>query len=425
MTIRKAARFIFVARRFMLDKYNILTVTHRQTNLKEIGNFFIEDNSVKGIVTLAESIKSKFNISELMYLATCNRVMFFYYQNDLIDPEQISTDFFHLVNNKLASLNGSLSKHVEIYKGEKAIEHLFEVASSIDSMVLGEREIFRQLREAYKFSNTNGLCGDKIRIAMQVAVKAGKQVYDATKIGEKPVSIVSLAFKELMNLNPKKTSRVLIIGAGQTNQLAAKFFKKYQFTNFTVFNRTESKAKSLATMLDGDKYSLEELNSYKGGFDILFVCTGATTSIIKEKEYKQLLQDDKDKKIVIDLAIPGNVDQAVIDSNDLHYIEVSSLKQLAKENMSFREKEISKVKVILEKERHEFKQLFKRREIERSLSFIPQEIKAIKEKALSEVFAKDLATLDDKTLSLINEMMTYMEKKCVAVPMKTAKKLTD
>ena len=409
----------------MLEKYNILTVTHKQTDLKEIGNFFIEDNSVEGIASLVNSIKAKFNISELMYLATCNRVMFFYYQDQLTDPADIAADFFHLVNNKLASLNGSLTKHVEIYKGEKAIQHLFEVASSIDSMVLGEREIFRQLREAYNFSHENGLCGDKIRIAMKVAVKAAKQVYAATKIGEKPVSIVSLAFKELMHLNPVKSSRILIVGAGQTNQLAAKFLKKYQFENFTVFNRTESRAKTLATSLDAEAYGLEELNAYSKGFDILFVCTAATSSIIKKEEYKQLLQGDIDKKIVIDLAIPGNVDHSVLESNDLHYIEVSSLKKLAKENMAFREKEISKVKVILEKEQQEFKQLYQRRAIERSMSDLPKEIKAIKEKAINEVFAKDLEGLDEKTLGLINEMMAYMEKKCVAVPMKSAKKIIE
>lgn len=409
----------------MLDKYNILTVTHRQTNLKEIGNFLIEDNSVEGIVSMVKDIKARFNISELMYLATCNRVMFFYYQNENVDPAQISSEFFHLVNNKLASLNGSLAKHIESYKGEKAIEHLFAVASSIDSMVLGEREIFRQLREAYDFSLTNGLCGDKIRIAMQVAVKAAKQVYAETKIGEKPVSIVSLAFKELMNLNPEKTSRVLMVGAGQTNQLAAKFFKKYQFTNFSVFNRTAARAKSLANVLDADSYGLEDFEGYSKGFDILFVCTGATTSIINTKEYHQLLQGDNDKKIVIDLAIPGNVDQSVVDTNDFHYIEVSSLKKLAAENMAFREKEISKVKIILEKEKIRFKKLFIHRELERTISDIPKEIKAVKQKAMNEVFAKHLDGLDPKTLSLINEMMTYMEKKCVAIPMKSVKKIVE
>jgi len=407
----------------MLDNYNILTVTHKQTNLKEIGNFLIEDNSVEGIVSLVKEIKAKFNISELMYLATCNRVMFFYYQNENVDPSQIASEFFNLVNNNLARLNGSLGKHIESYKGEKAIKHLFEVASSIDSMVLGEREIYRQLRESYKFSHTNGLCGDKIRIAMQVAVKAAKQVYAETKIGEKPVSIVSLAFKELMNLNPEKTSRVLMVGAGQTNQLAAKFFKKFQFTNFTIFNRTRAKAKSLANVLEAETYGLEDFEAYNKGFDILFVCTGATKSIIKAKEYQQLLQGDNDKKIVIDLAIPGNIDQSVIDNNDFHYIEVSSLKKLAAENMAFREKEISKVKIILEKERFRFNKLFRHRELERSLSDIPKEIKKVKQKAMNEVFAKDLDGLDSKTLDLINEMMAYMEKKCVAIPMKSVKKI--
>lgn len=387
-----------------------------------IGDFVIENSSEENTLSVLQQIKADFQIDELMYLATCNRVMFFFYKEQLNPDHPFIHKFFHNINDKLASLNGSLNKHVESFQGEQAIEHLLEVASSIDSMVVGEREILRQLRSSYDFANEHKLCGDKIRIAMHCAIKSAKEVYGETKIGEKPVSVVSLAIQELLKENPKRDSRILMIGAGQTNILVSKFLKKHGFSKLSVYNRTLAKAKKLALALNGSADTLDQLDHHKKGFDILFVCTGATESIISKDQYESLLNGETDKKIIIDLAVPRNVDEQVVNAFETNYIEVDSLKYLADQNMAFRQNEIHKVKSILDTRLEEFKILYQERIIEKALSHIPTEIKAIKEKAITEVFSKDLAKLDDDTRALIEQMMTYMEKKCIAVPIKNAKK---
>lgn len=406
----------------MLSNFHILTVTHKHTDLKMIGDFVIDNSSDDHKLSKLQALKEKFDIQELMYLATCNRVMFFFYKDKIQADSSFVQQFFNSINQHLSSLNGSLNQHVQTYQGEQAIKHLLEVASSIDSMVVGEREILRQLRLAYEFSNKNGLCGDKMRIAMHCAVKSAKEVYGATAIGEKPVSVVSLAIQELLKLSPARDSRILMIGAGQTHILVTKFLKKHGFSDLKVYNRSLAKAQKLAMSMNGSADTLDQLPNYKRGFDILFVCTAATESIINANQYESLLNGETARKIIIDLAVPRNVGQEVIDNHAVNYIEVDSLKELADQNMAFRQNEIHKVKGILDKQLDEFKVLYQERAIEKALSHVPVEIKAIKEKAMKEVFSKDLEKLDPDTLRLIDEMMTYMEKKCIAVPIKNAKK---
>jgi len=403
---------------YMLQGYKLFTVTHRTTDINQIGDFLIDAPDDQVLERKLKKIKDYFGIDELMYLSTCNRILFFMYRPDAIDVNA----FFFAVNEKLRNMHGSLQQSIEYYEDELAIHHLYEVACSVDSLVIGEREILRQLREAYQKCKTKfNITGDKLRIAMQMTVKSAKMVYGNTRIGEKPVSIVSLAVKKLLQMAPEPSARILMIGAGQTNILMSNFLKKYEFTNVTVFNRTLAKAESLAERFLGKGFSLEALNTFDQGFDIIIVCTGSTAKLIDQNMYDQLVQGDKAQKIIVDLSVPSNVDLDVIKNNNIHFIEIDSLKKLAADNMAFRKNEIVKVREILADRVVEFKEIYRQREIERNFSHIPEEIKAVKAKALNVVFKKQLDAVDDKTRQLIEEMMTYMEKKCIAVPIKKAK----
>ncbi len=403
----------------MLQGYKLFTVTHRTADINQIADFLIDAPDDEVLAHKLKKIKSYFGIEELMYLNTCNRILFFMYKPEAIDINA----FFFAVNDKLRHMTGSLNQSIEYYEDELAIHHLYEVASSVDSLVVGEREILRQLREAYhKCKSKFEITGDKLRIAMQMTVKSAKMVYGNTRIGEKPVSVVSLAVKKLLQASPKQDSRVVVIGAGQTNILMSNFLKKYEFVKeVSVFNRSLDKAQSLADRLHGQGYTLDALSTFKGGFDIMIICTGSTEKFVDSALYTQLLQGESDQKIIVDLSVPSNINRGVLAENDINYIEIESLKKLAADNLAFRKTEISKVKEILAERVTEFKEIYRQREIERDISHIPVAIKAVKEKAINVVFKKQLDKVDPQTRDLIEEMMCYMEKKCIAVPIKKAK----
>lgn len=404
----------------MLKNFKILTVTHRQTNLKEIGQFVLQNSEEQTTTEQLEQLQQQFQIEELLYLATCNRVMYLMYFPTEINHEWIC-DFVHQVNPSFRFSDEKLLQQIQFKEGADAIEHLFEVAASVDSMVIGEREILRQLRDAYNQCKDWGSTKDNIRLLMRYTVESAKSVYAQTRIGEKPVSVVSLAIKKLLETNLSKDARILLIGAGQTNALVAKFLKKHDFNNVHVFNRSIAPAKQLAQIVSGKASTLQQLQHFEGGFDAMIVCTGATQAIIDKTLYQQLLQEDTSKKVVLDLSIPNNVAKEVIDNFPVHYIEIEGLRTLSNENKAFRAKEISKVKILLKERLSEFEYLYQQRKIERAMRHVPTKIKAVKEKAINEIFRKQLADIDEDALKLIHEMMNYMERRCISIPMQAAK----
>ena len=405
----------------MLAKYNILTVTHKRTNLKDIGEFVIKVDDQDELRQELEQLKAQFHLDECFYLPTCNRVMYFFTTNEQVD-ERFITHFFQRINpNMPIELITELGDMVYHYQGNEALKHFFDVAASIDSLVIGERQILRQIREAYELCHAWGTTGEYIRLVFQQAVVAAKAVYNRTRIGDKPISIVSLAFQQMLKAHVHKDDRILLVGAGQTNQLVGKFLSKYAFSNITVFNRSLDKAEQLAQTLSGQALPLPALEDYQEGFDCLIVCTGATDPIITAPLYEKLLQGDTKRKVVIDLSIPNNVAEATVEQFDFEYIEVEGLRNLAKQNLAFREREVERAHRVLNEYIDEMPALIKQRQIELAMRQVPAEIKAVRERAMNEVFHKEVATLDDQTKALMEKMLAYMEKKCIGIPMKAAR----
>ncbi|MFK7809485.1 MAG: glutamyl-tRNA reductase, partial [Saprospiraceae bacterium] len=349
----------------MLSNYTIITLTHHHIPLRDLGDFVIAATEEIPLSERLMTLKNQLGVDELLYLATCNRILFL-----VSSAEPIATNFaeslFQLANPSLTAEQIKLATdNLDQFHGLSAIRHLFEVSSSIDSLVVGEREILRQIREAYSQCYEWGLTGDDIRLALRYTVEAAKAVYEQTRIGEKPVSVVSLAIRQMLKEKINPSSRVLMIGAGTTNNLVTKFLVKYEFENVTVFNRTLAKAELLAKRFNGNAHPLSELENYKNGFDVMIVCTGAVEPVVNGANYKKLLAGDTDEKVVIDLGIPNNVSTEVTQEFDCRYIGVESLRELADQNLSFRRKEVIKAKILLEEKLEEFLVIYRERQNEK------------------------------------------------------------
>jgi len=400
----------------MIGGYKILTVTHHNVKLNTLGHyaFSCEDTELPAHLL---SLKERLEVEEIMYLSTCNRITYFFYTDQKIDSSFVNS-FFQNVNS---SVDLAMLDEVQKYEGREALNHLFEVAASMNSLVVGEREILRQLREAYKKCHSLKLTGDHIRVAMTSAVEGAKEIYARTRIGEKPVSIVSLAIQKLLSHKISRNARILLVGAGQTNTLVVKFLQKHEFKNITIFNRSLDRAKQLAGIIDGRGAALEDLYNYQEGFDVMIICTGATEALVNSQLYHQLLQRETDTKLLIDLAIPNNIDREVVNEFNVQYIEIEDLRNLAKENLSFRQNEVVKGRKMLKRKIDTFMELHRQRQIVKSMKNVPAEIKAVKSHAINKVFKKDMENLDEDTKELINRMMDYMEKQCIGIPMKAVK----
>lgn len=405
-----------------MNHFHVIAFTHHSIGVDEIGKFHLEEHVIKARM---ESLKNSLELDEIMYLSTCNRVEFTFVTKNALNENFVSR-FLTTFNgswddNQLLDLTEA-SKH---WNGINAVNHLIEVACSLDSMVIGEREIITQMKQAFDFSRKNKLSGDTIRIVMRQVVETAKKVYTLTNIAAKPVSVVSLAYQELKKRNIPKDARILFIGAGVTNTNMGRFLINHGYKNFTVFNRSLENAQLLANLLSGKAQSLENLKVYQQGFDILVCCTSSKTAIINPDLYATLLNGETGEKTIVDLAIPADLDVSVSERFEVDYISIGYLKTISESNLNARKKELIQVRQIIYEAVEEFKQIFKMRQVEIKMRCIPEKVKEIKEKALSEVFEKDLKKLDEDGLEVVNKILNYMEKKYVSVPMLMAKQMID
>lgn len=141
-----------------------------------------------------------------------------------------------------------------------------------------------------------GLTGDFIRLLIKQTIETAKEIYTNTDIARNPVSVASLAYRQLRELGIKNDARIIFVGSGETNIVLSKYFQKHKFANFTIFNRTLERAKKLAKILKGKAYELSELIKYKKGFDVLIVCTSSSEIIITKSIYNNLVASELSKK---------------------------------------------------------------------------------------------------------------------------------
>ena len=404
----------------MLEQFHILAFTHKKMDVSEVGKLHIELDKQKEVLNL---FKQTMELEELMFLSTCNRVEFLFCTPKNVDDNFIHTFFQTLYPHYETTQITHFENTVESYSGVLAIEHILQVASSIDSMIVGEREIITQVRNAFDTSKEMGLTGDFIRVVMRHTVETAKRVYTETSIANKPVSVVALAYHTLRDMDISLDARVLMIGAGMTNSNMAKFLRKHGFKNFTVFNRTVEKSEALAKDLHGSGYGLDTLHTFDKGFDIIITCTGSEAPIITPEIYTHLLQGEKTKKVVIDIAIPHDLDAEIVKNNHVTHISIDYLQKISDRNLLERSKEIVHVEQILSDAVESFMYIHKMRQVEIAMREVPNMVKDIRSTAVNEVFKKELQTLDDDSREVLDKIIGYMEKKYMSMPMKLAKEI--
>ncbi|MCD0488368.1 glutamyl-tRNA reductase [Pedobacter sp. MC2016-14] len=403
-----------------MEYLKIIAFTHKQIDLKALGKLVICEQSLDDRL---RKVQSDLDIKEIFYVGTCNRVEFVFTSSSRVDKTFI-TRFLTVLDMGLpAQYMEQFVEKVSVYEKVEAFNHLLRTSCSLESLVVGEKEILAQVRRAYEACRVAGFTGDYMRTVMNRVVKTAKEVYTHTNISKNPVSVVSLAYRKLRDLKMSSNSRILIIGSGETNKLLAQYLKKHKYSNFSVFNRTVENAQAFAKELNGTAYPLTELENFNQGFDAIITCTGSTEPIITEEIYTKLLNGETGKKIIVDLAIPNDTAPEVIQKFPLHFIEVESLKETARKNIQERYDELVHAEQIIDQNIQEFNLVLRQRKIELAMSEVPQKIKEIKEKAINAIFAEEINELDENSKLLLEKVINYMEKKYISVPMVMAKEI--
>lgn len=402
-----------------MNELRVIAITHKQFPLETIGRFHA-DPAMRAEVL--HHVKQSLGLSELMYLSTCNRVEFIFTLPHYVCPGVTAQVLSAFQPNMSEADVRHVAQNCERYNGAEAAEHLLRVASSLESVVIGEREIITQLRKAYEECTEAGLTGDQLRLTIRQCIKTAKEIFTQTDLARKPVSVVSLAWLKFQEFGPDKDARILLVGAGQIIRNFCKFLFENGYHNITIANRSVANAQSLTQSFGGEALALDELYTYTKGFDVLVSCTAAEHAVINEDMYMHLLQGDVSRKLVIDLALPQDIDGAV-KSHAVEYVDMAEIQRLASANLQFREQALTECEPLINAGTRELERAFNEREIERAMRSIPDTIKEIRNTALGSVFAKDLEQLDENSREVLEKIIAYMEKKYISIPMKMAREV--
>ena len=297
-----------------------------------------------------ESANAEAAKSEAVIISTCNRT-------ELVMSASSSQQYV------LSWLTGikridhdDFSEHVYCYEAEDAVKHLIKVAGGLDSMILGEPQIFGQMKSAYAVSR--GVCAinNELEAVFQHVFAVAKKVRSDTAIGENPVSVayaaVSLAQRIFADLS---SVSVLLIGAGDTIELVAQHLKQSGAKRLVVANRTLDRAQSLAERLDAKAILLSDVPDNLAQFDIVISSTASQLPVLGKGAVESALNDRKRRPmLLVDIAVPRDIEKEVAQLSDIYLYTVDDLRDIIDHNVRLREAEVDKAGQIIDQGVEEF-----------------------------------------------------------------------
>lgn len=292
---------------------------------------------------LLPALKTTKGIKELVILSTCNRVEVYSRTDGYDSMRQLVND---LLSIKRVSMD--LWKYSFLLKGREALLHIFSVASSLDSMVVGETQITSQFKEAFRIAKEVGTTGKVFNRLYEKALRTAKRIRTETGISKNAVSIsyvaVELARKIFGDL---KKAKVLLVGAGEMAELASTYMKKFQAQIF-ITNRTYERAVELAQKLDGHALRFEGISEYISEFDIVILSTSSKDFILRREQVKRAMKVRKyNPMFIIDISVPRNAEPSIDELDEVFLYNIDDLKSIAEKNLMERLKEKEKGEIIL------------------------------------------------------------------------------
>jgi glutamyl-tRNA reductase len=291
------------------------------------------------------SLKKLTNVEEASILSTCNRTELYCVTTE--DNDQKIIDWFSRFHGIEID---QIREHLYLHGHEETIRHAMEVASGLDSMVLGEPQIAGQMKDAYALASENGTIGQLLGKLFQRAFAVSKQVRTDTEIGSSPVSVafaaVSLAKQIFGDL---KRTTVLLVGAGETIELAARHLHAQGVNKIIIANRSVERAEKLADEFNGEAISLQQIGQHLHRSDIVIASTASPLPIIGKGTVERALKKRKHEPIfMVDLAVPRDVEPEVNELDDVYLYSVDDLQSVIAENMENRQQAAEQAHEIID-----------------------------------------------------------------------------
>ena len=352
------------------------------------------------------------SFNELVILSTCNRIEL-YAISPRFDPDNLKV----FLSEARGVPADEFTPHLYHCRDEDAIRHLLQVASGLDSLVLGEPQILGQVTNALEQARGAGSSGPLLSRLFQRAIHAGKRARTETHIARNPASVsslaASLAEKSVRNLSQ---AQVVVLGAGEMAELAVEALRKRGATKVLVLNRTLERAEALAKRWQAEASTFERLDDALSAADVLVSSTGAPHTIINPGMVARIMEDRPSRPLVmIDIAVPRDVDPGCNDLPGLTVHDMDSLHARLEHSLAEREAEVPLVEAILDEEASKFIQFFGSLDMLPLIADMRQQAEAIRQAELNKTLRR-LPDLDEAGRARIEALTQALVKKLLDTP---------
>ena len=355
-------------------------------------------------------------VEEGMILSTCNRVeLIAHLKNGSGDLRAFLRDYFQLDLNQF-------ERHLYEYREQDAIRHVFRVAASLDSMVLGEPQILGQVKEAYATARAVGAVRAQLDQLLTRAFAVAKRVRTETAVGSSAVSVASVAVELAKKIfGNLKGKQVYLVGAGKMSELAARHLLAHGCTSIFVANRTYDRAAYLAEKFDGQAIHFEELYETCDRGDIVITSTGAPHAIFRPEHGELFLSRRKNRPMFfIDIAVPRDVDPEMNKLDGIFVYDIDDLQQAVSAHVADRKKEADRAEAIINSEVERFQARIQTLDVVPTIVSLQDHLETIRQAEIDRVRGR-LGPLTPDQEMAVDTLTRGIVNKIMHTPIRTLK----
>lgn len=376
--------------------------------------------SKEEIVPYSEHLQNETGISDIVVLSTCNRTEIYFVQSKYEFQTAAK-----LVYRALKTFKGITEKNWHLFYAKNSIDavtHLFEVASGIDSMIIGEDQIIGQIKDAYVYCTEAALTDAVLMRLFQKSFEASKRVRTETKIKMGTTSISSAAVQKCATLfDDMFTKKVLLIGAGDTGSLVLQSLKKNGVQKLTVSNRTEEKAFRLAEFHKCVVLPFSQVENHLYLYDIVIVATGSQVPLITRDMVIKSMETRKERQqVFVDISVPRNIEPQVEEMENIQLFTIDDLQTMVNTTMEKRKESVATANLIIQEIVDEFMEWLASRSLRPAIKAITSNMSKITKNELKEYNSVN----SEEIQQAINQFSEHLTQKYTRLFIKNLKEIT-
>ncbi|MDX8401392.1 MAG: glutamyl-tRNA reductase [Mariprofundaceae bacterium] len=375
------------------------------------------------IATILRAMIEAPAIREAALLSTCNRVEMTVVTHD---PDAAIATVHEWFAAKADSPLETVIQHLYTHTTDAAVRHLFAVASGLDSLVLGEPQILGQVKASYEHALAAGTAGHVMHRLYQATFAAAKRARSETEIGKQAVNISSCAVELARHIFGDLAGKtVMLIGAGEMAELAARHLRGHGCTNILVANRTSDRARRLAVVFEGHALSLEQLPEYLDAADIVVSSTGAASFVLLPGVVREAMKARGGRPMfLVDIAVPRDIDPRVGEIDDVYLYDIDDLQKVVQGNLAHREQAAREARALLEEEVAAFLAWLKSLESVPLIRQLQQRMETMRQEELAKA-RRYMRNLDASQWAAVERFSRALTKRFIHPTLRTLKRLPD